>query len=279
MALILFLAVVVVLSVSGFFYVLCTRNRRSNPTDQIMFFVFSGFVFTVFLTMSIIFYIKSDFIDIYDMGIEEHVELFEEVEVSGDVDDTVLLSALVFDALYGTDMYDVLASLDVDDSYLNRKRFVEELGNVKDIENREFKFISKRDSLFRKLTNIYSSGVANLIRDDSVIVSEIEKEYEILAGKGHDFVIDLDGKRVYYRYMGEYDGELNFYIGKDRNKLFAVKTNDEGTLVARNVKGDSMYEIRVVKLYDDGSVRLDVKQYGLKEVKYERYDDLIEKYK
>lgn len=278
MVLVVVFALVVICCVFGFTYVLITRKRRTDSTDIIMIYVFLGFVFSVLLTLSIIFYIRSDFIDVYKMGIDEHVNLFEEVDESGVVDDRTLLSALVFDDLYDTDMYDVLTSLDVDDSYLTRKRFVEYLKSIKDIADNKFNFIVKRDSTFRKLTSIYTKGITTLIRDDLVDVYEVQKEYEILAGKGNDFVVELGDHKVYYRYMGEYDGELNFYVGKDRDQLFAVKAKEEGSLVVRNVKGDSMYELRVDKLYDDGSIRLDVTEYGLEEVKYNRYDELIEKY-
>lgn len=279
MVLIVVFALVVICCVFGFIYVLINRKRITDSTDSIMIFVFLGFVFSVFLTLSIIFYIKSDFIDVYQMGIDEHVNLFEEVDDSGVVDDRTLLSALVFDDLYDTDMYDVLTSLDVDESYLTRKRFMEALENAKDTEDNTFNFIGKRDSTFRKLTSIYTKGITNLISDDLVDVYKVQKEYEILAGKGQDFVIKLGDRKVNYRYMGEYDGELNFYVGKERDQLFAVKAKEEGALVVRNVKGNSMYELRVDKLYDDGSIRLDVTEYGLEEVKYDRYDELIEKYR
>lgn len=279
MVLVVVFALVVICCVFGFTYVLFTRKRRTDSTDSIMIYVFLGFVFSVLLTLSIIFYIRSDFIDVYQMGIDEHVNLFEEVDESGVVDDRTLLSALVSDDLYDTDMYDVLTSLDVDDSYLTRKRFMEALENAKDIEDNKYNFIGKRDSTLRKLTRIYTKGITTLIRDDLVDVYAVQKEYEILAGKGNDFVVELGDHKVYYRYMGEYDGELNFYVGKDRDQLFAVKAKEEGSLVVRNVKGDSMYELRVDQLYDDGSIRLDVTEYGLEEVKYDRYDELIEKYK
>lgn len=279
MVLVVVFALAVICCVFGFTYVLITRKRRTDSTDSIMIYVFLGFVFSVLLTLSIIFYTRSDFIDVYQMGIDEHVNLFEEVDESGVVDDRTLLSALVFDDLYDTDMYDVLTSLDVDDSYLTRKRFEESLENVNDIEDNKFNFIVKRESTFRKLTSIYNKGITTLIRDDLVDVYVIQKEYEILAGKGNDFVVELGDHKVYYRYMGEYDGELNFYVGKDRDQLFTVKEKEEGSLVVRNVKGDSMYELRVDQLYGDGSIRLDVTEYGLEEVKYTRYDELIEKYK
>lgn len=279
MVLVVVFALVVIFCVFGFTYVLLNRKRRTDSTDSIMIFVFLGFVSSVCLTMSIIFYIKSDFTDVYMMGIDEHVNLFEEVDDSGEIDNRTLLSALVFDDLYDTDMYEVLTSLDVDDSYLTRKRFMEALENAKDIADNKYNFIGKRDSTFRKLTNIYTKGITNLIRDDLVDVYKVQKEYEILAGKGQDFLIKLGDRKVNYRYMGEYDGELNFYVGKERDQLFAVKAKEEGALVVRNVEGNSMYELRVVMLYGDGSLRLDVKEYGLEEVKYDRYEELIDKYK